>query len=174
MEKKFVCILISLTLASFLNAQITGGGKINSDQEQNIQTIKGNSGLKKPGVSTILSILLPGAGQYYNGQNIKGGIMTAGYSLGVACAVAGLRANSGNGHETLTALGIGLVIVSEIYSIIDAPINANKINEKVNSGMVFNYKNAGFHFQPHLTYFDNLQKPFGSIFIGCKLSVNIN
>jgi hypothetical protein len=77
---------------------------------------------KNPAVSCLLSFLLPGGGQYYNGEITKGAIMTGVY---VGSYVLVLAAE----EPTPIIIG-GIAFFGDyLWSIIDAPISANRINK---------------------------------------------
>jgi hypothetical protein len=82
---------------------------------------------KSAAVSFLLSLVVPGGGQYYNGQYLKGALMT-GISLG---AIAGSFAawdddfNASNSKsQSLALVGLG----GCLWSMIDASISSQKIN----------------------------------------------
>jgi hypothetical protein len=84
-------------------------------------------------------VLVPGAGQVYNGDYLKAGIMfggaviTAGPLILTASDVLGLDDDtSGTGTHVLGALGVGLIL----WSWIDAPLSAKAINRRLDSGRV--------------------------------------
>jgi hypothetical protein len=101
------------------------------------QSIQGYN-RKEPGVACILSLLLPGGGQYYNGQYGKGGVMTA---LCIA-SIFGIAANPYRNYDygsydysySNSNLSVGfftlLYFGNFLWSVIDAPISANKINKQ--------------------------------------------
>jgi TM2 domain-containing membrane protein YozV len=96
---------------------------------------------KSPTTAFFLSFLVPGLGQYYNGQATKGIIMDAVYVTGWALFFgAGTTTTTNNDYyyynyntteiTTWYYVGLGMVIGSSIWSMIDAPISANNINEQ--------------------------------------------
>jgi hypothetical protein len=94
-------------------------------------------GRKSPPLALALSVLVPGAGQVYNGDYLKGGIMfggaviTAGPLILTASDVLGLDDDrSGTGTHVLGAVGVGLIL----WSWIDAPLSAKAINRRLDSG----------------------------------------
>jgi TM2 domain-containing membrane protein YozV len=106
--------------------------------------------VKSPTTAFLLSLVLPGGGQYYNGQYTKGAIMTgtavAGVVLILAAGYEDIFVYSPDYYwasygywttESTTWLTVGTVLVvgSSIWSMIDAPITANKINERNNATM---------------------------------------
>jgi len=114
-----------------LSAALTLGGTTASAQEANQQ------GRKSPPLALALSVLVPGAGQVYNGDYLKGGIMFGGAVITIgpviltASDVLGLDDDtSGTGTHILGAVGVGLIL----WSWIDAPLSAKAINRRLDSG----------------------------------------
>jgi TM2 domain-containing membrane protein YozV len=93
------------------------------------------SGEKSPAAACILSIVVPGLGQHYNGQHLKGAVQevlfVAGATMVLVSVASGLSDWSGEGWEP--AVGTtGLIITggSYLWSVIDAPISASRINAR--------------------------------------------
>jgi hypothetical protein len=92
---------------------------------------------KDPAAACILSILLPGGGQYYNGQYGKGALMT-GLSLasivGVAASANSYHYDDYGYYHSDSGFAAGffalLYVGTYLWSVIDAPISANKINKQ--------------------------------------------
>jgi len=76
----------------------------------------------------IMSVFIPTSGQFYNGQYAKG-------ALGLAVMASGVIIYAmGNDEDDKAELGDpGLVLVAGtwLWSIIDAPISAQKINDEI-------------------------------------------
>lgn len=92
---------------------------------------------KSPPLALALSVLLPGAGQVYNGHYLKGAVMfggavvTAGPIILTASDVLGLDDDkSGTGTHILGAVGVGVIL----WSWIDAPLSAKAINRRLDAG----------------------------------------
>lgn len=81
---------------------------------------------KSPGLAFALSFLIPGLGQYYNGDIVKGVVMNSLY-------VTGLVISFTVGYEEYEWLGVGLGIAlgTSIWSMIDAPICASNYNDEL-------------------------------------------
>ncbi len=139
----------------------------------------GISARKSPGVAFLLSFLVAGGGQFYNGQYAKGGTML-GINLvgGVAVyyAASKLYVDAyGNTHwdqQGLFTIGILAVLVNDIWSMVDAPMQAKAINQQL--GLTFNYKlngkiNLALKPDYKLDCFSGRVNPV----YGAKLSVNI-
>jgi TM2 domain-containing membrane protein YozV/ribosomal protein L40E len=96
------------------------------------------SGPKKdPVLALCFSVLMPGAGQFYNGQPVKGGIFMGSYLTGWGLFLAGfkqamLHIDSGpeNAGENLAWAGFVVGGVSWLVSVIDAPVSASDINHR--------------------------------------------
>jgi len=93
---------------------------------------------KSPWGAFALSVLLPGAGQAYNGQWGKGGLMLGGVvvSSGVVLADDCDVFSTGNNCGFLTAAGFIGMVGFVLWSWIDAPITANAINRRIDAGQV--------------------------------------
>lgn len=87
-------------------------------------------GYKSPGTAMLLSILIPGGGQYYNGDYIKGGIMTGAWVGGAVMMFSGAGYYYYGGSGLVTA-GSLIVVGSYVWSVIDAPMGANKYNNSL-------------------------------------------
>jgi hypothetical protein len=82
-------------------------------------------------------VVLPGAGQVYNGHYLKAAVMfggaalTAGPIILTASDVLGLDDDtSGTAVHILGAAGVGLIL----WSWIDAPLSAKAINRRLDAG----------------------------------------
>lgn len=103
---------------------------------------------KSPAVAVLLSFLLPGGGQYYNGDITKGLIMSGLYIGGVALYLAAgyedewvedeyYWASYGYYSEEETPflyIGLGLAAGTWIWSMIDAGISASDYNDRLSEG----------------------------------------
>jgi len=83
---------------------------------------------KSPGLAFVFSFLLPGGGQYYNGQITKGVTMTALY-LGSYCMMLGAE------DEGTLLLGCTVLLGDYLWSVIDAPVSAGILNKKNREGL---------------------------------------
>jgi len=105
-------------------------------------------GEKSPAAAFLLSFLIPGVGQYYNGDIAKGIIQEALVGGGIALALAAgthryseldyyysrqFGYNYYNYYEETTAwfyVGLGVASAASLWSMIDAPLSANRINRE--------------------------------------------
>jgi len=94
---------------------------------------------KDPGVACLLSFILPGGGQYYNGETGKGALMTMislVSAIGMIASVDNMFDYNGYYYNYNDRPPTGLVFCAFVYlgnslwSIIDAPVSASKINER--------------------------------------------
>ena len=117
-------------------------------------------GEKSPGVAFLLSFLVPGLGQYYNGDVTKGVIQEVLVAGGfILMLTAGTSSYSEywyddywdygyyDYHDELTAwfyIGLGVMGGAALWSWIDAPVSASRINrerqEAMQYGHLFEYK----------------------------------
>jgi hypothetical protein len=107
---------------------------------------------KSPGLALGLSALLPGCGQYYNGDYAKGAIQTGIFAAGLVVALT-LGTESSYSSNAYTDygyygtytyyrpeteewnsawlyVGIGVAAGAWLWSVIDAPISASDINDE--------------------------------------------
>lgn len=92
-----------------------------------------------PVTSVLFSSLLAGGGQYYNGQYLKGLIMTGTQVGGIVLVVSGISLEEEGIKNPKMFFG-GLIISggAVIWSMIDAGMSAVKINKQ--NGFSFHYK----------------------------------
>ena len=102
---------------------------------------------KSPVVAFVLSSVLPGAGQAYNGEWGKGALQFGGTAFGVGLFLhAESELNDFNDWgawitaERTAILGIIGAFIGvgfKVWSMIDAPISANRINKQAQSAHLF-------------------------------------
>ena len=106
------------------------------DKEKSVKEVK------SPVRSFLLSAILPGLGQYYNGTTpeiIKGGIQTVGFFTGLILYVQAKDAQNTLGHGDYyyfgQALGgLSLFVSAYVWSVFDARISADDINREDSKG----------------------------------------
>ena len=111
------------------------------DNEENSNSIyqkeiKSHS-YKSPWLAFGLAMMFPGLGQVYNGEYGKLGIIYGVAVVGAGIGTVGLsNSNYGTSKPSpsyanvLFASGLLIISLDWIYSLIDAPISANNINER--------------------------------------------
>ncbi len=86
---------------------------------------------KKPGIAFLLSFLHPGFGQYYNGEIKKGLLQHTLFYGGIIVAItAGIdrHTDSWLPFNELFLIGLGFSGGVSWWSVVDAPLSANRIN----------------------------------------------
>ncbi len=119
--------------------------------QSNVTANKGGFARKNPAVAFVLSWLVPGAGQVYNNQPIKGaiqfGVCLTGYILfftqlpyteetyvDYGTYSTWIDKPYGNGGVAWT--GFGVALGCAVWSMIDAPVTASRMNRE--GGLSFN------------------------------------
>lgn len=93
---------------------------------------------KNPWLAFGLSALITGGGQFYNGQHGKGAAQLGGVILGLGLMISGIEDDyerngdlvDPDGDDGNVVSGFLLWFGSSLWSMIDAPISANRINEQ--------------------------------------------
>ncbi len=91
---------------------------------------------KSPAIALVLSLVFPGLGQYYNGEIKKGIIQEAMVVGGAALALtvgidhqaADTIRYSFDRTNALFWIGAGVASVGSLWSLVDAPLSAGRIN----------------------------------------------
>jgi len=124
--------VIKMTKEPVLNLANSGSGR-SDNNNNNIDS----RDYKSPGLAFLCSFILPGAGQYYNGDITKGVIMDVVYATGIVMwtGFGTEKKTTYYGYSTTKItpflyIGTSLAIASELWSMIDAPISASAINRK--------------------------------------------
>lgn len=105
-----------------------------------VMRMRGQIGVQKknPWLAFGLSFLIPGGGQFYNGQHSKGVAQLGGVGLGIGLMVIAKEDYTSGNFDIVpfdfddrkTVLGLLLLCGSSLWSVIDAPISANSINQQ--------------------------------------------
>ncbi len=123
-------------LLVLLTTVLIGSAHTAEAQTASEQTVESR---KSPWAAFALSFLvIPGAGQAYNGQWGKGGLMLGGVavSFGVVLADDCDVLYTANNCGFLTAAGFIGVAGFALWSWIDAPLAAKAINRRIDAGQV--------------------------------------
>jgi TM2 domain-containing membrane protein YozV len=123
--------------------KITKELPLNNFSEEYYSNYSGSE--KSPALAVLLSAMLPGVGQYYNGDVVKGvvmnGLYVGGWVIFFTAAYETVYDNYWNGYynyynyyEEETAwmyVGLGLAAGTSIWSMIDAGISASNYNDEL-------------------------------------------
>ncbi|MDR0348229.1 MAG: hypothetical protein LBH90_01895 [Tannerella sp.] len=110
---------------------------------------------KSPFLAWFLSWVYPGIGQFYNGSVVKGITMTTLATGGFGLCVAAIE----EGDDELGAVGALVMVGVSLWSMIDAPISAARINRR-NAALTWNIGDgAQLRVRPAISY-ENPMKGF--------------
>lgn len=135
-EKKYGEMTLRLAdekaMASLGDAFLKGDGSALSS---------GARGKRSPGFAMILSLIMPGFGQFYNGQFVKGSICLGIVVLAIfliavtsdlnalLCLFAPTRACRGVHVSPLTWLCLAIFVAVWLYGLVDAPMSAARTTD---------------------------------------------
>lgn len=129
-------------------------------------------GYKNPTVALVMSTVLAGSGQLYNGQIGKGiamlGVQAIGYSLFMS------QIDSNSDVPIIGIAGMAIIAINGINSMFDASNTAKKLNKQ--HGLTLNWKldkNTDLALQPDYK-FDCLGGGIYSPVVGAKLSLSLH
>lgn len=117
---------------------------------------------KSPELAFVLSLIFPGAGQYYNGDVEKGLIQDGILLSGIILLAKGSSTYSTKDYNTEETIGLLMIFGASLWSLIDAPISASKKNKRRRSsyyGHLFEFEKNKNVIGIDLGYFGN---SFGS------------
>lgn len=126
------------------NLTVTPKLEMTPSYNQPKQIVSAKPKMKSPFGATLMSFVLPGWGQYYNGQTGKGLLMTgihlASYAIFVIAGTNPVETKIWNSStrtytydyntSPLVPISMGIIAVNGIWSMIDAGSNAKSINLK--------------------------------------------
>lgn len=138
-------LLIIFSISGFLNAQDYSSQTVEtSNTEISPDTLKPDK-LKSPTKAFMLSLvggvtILPGLGQHYNGEHKKGFLLGAAWFSGMIVLYSTVSRDS---ETTGQIIGFPLVLGSLLWSCIDAPISAKRLNGQAQQkhGHMFEFTN---------------------------------
>ena len=94
---------------------------------------------RKPGIAFLWSLIIPGAGQFYNKQTFKGILAFSVTATGIVYLLRGgdgpppgLGTSAADEKNNQFPIGAVFVITSSLFSTIDAVISAKRINKRNN------------------------------------------
>jgi len=87
---------------------------------------------KHPVLAWFVSLLLPGGGQFYNGEVGKGALMLGAFTVGYVLALSSLDDDTweNDGPDVSAQAGAIIALGTWLWSMIDAPVSASKINRE--------------------------------------------
>lgn len=123
-------------------------------------------GRKNPWISGIGSFLIPGLGQVYNGEYLKGALFFGGFIASYALVMAGA-----SGEPELAAIG-GLVLSGVwLWNVIDAPLSSKRINAQ--NGFTFNInERTNLNIMPTVEYVNLPLANNGTFTSGVKVNLS--
>ena len=84
---------------------------------------------RSPVLACLLSVAIPGLGQVYNKQVLKGGILFGVAAVSFVAAEIHYAGNHTHPNDGATVALLLPMAVASVYSIIDAPVTANWLNK---------------------------------------------
>jgi hypothetical protein len=114
--------------------EATSGGSREPDPQMRSLSQQAEPGMspppryREPAVAFLCSLLVPGGGQFYNGDATSGALLLGGAMVGIAM-VASADPSSTDFYADV-GLGQSLVFASALTSLIMAPIDASRMNRK--------------------------------------------
>ena len=84
---------------------------------------------KNPGIAFVLSLAVTGAGQFYNEEHLKGAIQLGSAVFGVMLVTSE--------DESVQGVGALVWVSAALWSLIDAPLSAVRINKQAQSAHLF-------------------------------------
>lgn len=115
-----------------LSASTVHDAQLSTAEPTAISGSNQQKGRKSPPVAFGLSLLITGLGQHYNGEHVKGVIQEVAVLVGALLIAVGNRGEFPSYRQNVPQMnvGIGICAGSAIWSIIDAPLSASRINRK--------------------------------------------
>lgn len=89
---------------------------------------------RSPILAGVLSLYIPGLGQVYNKQVLKGGILFGTFALSFGAAEIYYANNKPHPHDGVTVTLLVPMAVAYVYSVIDAPVTASWLNRTYHLG----------------------------------------
>ncbi len=141
------CVAMAFVVTTQAEGQRAGAFLLANAEvpEEALPLVPQTSGLqeKNPWLAFVLSFVITGTGQFYNGENKKGVAMLAGAVTGAGMIVSQIEDDAIPEDNGVVTAGALLLVGSSLWSIIDAPLSANRINREM--------RQASFHITPVVT-----------------------
>jgi hypothetical protein len=135
--------LAVLALAGVLFFARSGEAQVHADSSAGEGRMSSPAAEKDPRLAGALSIFLPGLGQMYAGETVKGAVLS-GLFVGSIVAVSGADIGETNGSITPGGWSaIALLGGVYLYALIDAPFAAHRANARDAQGGLLHLRAAG-------------------------------
>jgi TM2 domain. len=125
--------ILKMTKEPIIETQQQNGGQ---QQNMGLSDFSNNRGYKSPGLAFLFSVIIPGAGQYYNGDIAKGVIQDVLFTSGIVFSSIGYDYST---EEIVYPISLGVMLGAYIWSIIDAPVSASIINSRNGRRISFDF-----------------------------------
>jgi len=89
---------------------------------------------RSPVLACVLSLYIPGAGQVYNKQCLKGGVLLGISAISLGAAEIYHTDNVSHPHDGVTVALLVPLFAAYVYSAIDAPVTASYLNRTYHLG----------------------------------------
>jgi hypothetical protein len=141
MKKLFLCGWLCLLLCSAHAQQAGAGHAVN-----NADTVSSTPDSvfvplkycdihrRSPVLACLLSLYIPGLGQVYNKQALKGGILFGTFAVSFGAAEIYYANNKAHPHDGVTVALLLPMAAAFGYSIVDAPVTASWLNRTYHLG----------------------------------------
>ncbi len=141
------CVAMTIAVTTQAEGQRAGAFLLANAEvpEEPLPLVPQMSGVqeKNPWLAFLLSAVITGGGQVYNGETTKGVVMFAGGVTGFVMIFSQVDKDASETNDGLVAAGALLAFGSGLWSMIDAPMSANRINREM--------RQASFHITPVVT-----------------------
>lgn len=108
--------------------------------DTSVKAVKSGFQKRDPALAFALSLFFPGGGQFYNGENSKGAIMLGVAATGMLLFIVFFdegktfiwaeEEDDFTDNQTLSLTGLFMAVGAMIWSWVDAPISASRINKE--------------------------------------------
>ena len=105
--------------------------RITKEKLPSIQPAQLLGSKKEPVQACVFSLLLPGGGQFYNGEAVKGVFMLGSVAVGSMILLSEIEgARLWTADEDIVTAGFVIIAGAWLWSMVDAPLSASRINRE--------------------------------------------